>query len=78
MKLHITLLLIRAHGANRRHREGIGEPSRNRKLGLSPFCAPENHQAALRERLRQNLLADRPDGPFTPKVKAWAVSGIVP
>jgi hypothetical protein len=38
----------------------------------------ENHQAALRKQLRQNLLADRSDGPFTLQAKAWAVKGIVP
>jgi hypothetical protein len=38
----------------------------------------ENHQAALRKQLRQNLLADRSDGPFTLTAKSWAVKGIVP
>ena len=38
----------------------------------------EDHRAALRERLRQNLLGSRTDGPFTLNAKAWAVRGIVP
>ena len=37
----------------------------------------EDHQAALRERLRQNLFGTRADGPFTLQAKAWAVKGIV-
>ncbi|MEX0803686.1 MAG: hypothetical protein WD688_10275 [Candidatus Binatia bacterium] len=36
------------------------------------------HRAALRERLRQNLFGNRPDGPFSLNVKAWAVRGTVP
>ena len=35
-------------------------------------------QAAIRERLRQNLLGDRADGPFSLQAKAWAVKGTVP
>jgi hypothetical protein len=38
----------------------------------------EDHRAALRKRLRQNLFANRADGPFTLQAKAWAVRGIVP
>jgi SAM-dependent methyltransferase len=38
----------------------------------------EDLQAALRERLRQNLFGNRADGPFTLQAKAWAVRGIVP
>ncbi|MGH7794417.1 MAG: class I SAM-dependent methyltransferase [Candidatus Binatia bacterium] len=38
----------------------------------------EDHQAAVREQLRVNLLGSPPDGPFTLKAKAWAVKGIVP
>jgi ubiquinone/menaquinone biosynthesis C-methylase UbiE len=38
----------------------------------------EDHRAALRERLRQNIFGDRADGPFTLSAKAWAVCGIVP
>ena len=39
---------------------------------------PEDHRAALRERLRQNLFGSRADGPFTLLAKAWAVKGIAP
>ncbi len=38
----------------------------------------EDHRAAMRERLRQNLFGNRADGPFTLQAKAWAVRGIVP
>jgi len=38
----------------------------------------EDHRAALRQRLRQNLFANRADGPFILQAKAWAVRGIVP
>jgi hypothetical protein len=38
----------------------------------------EDHRAALREQLRQNLFGNRPDGPFTLNAKAWAVRGTVP
>ena len=31
----------------------------------------------MRERLRQNLIGTRPDGPFTLQAKAWAVRGVV-
>jgi ubiquinone/menaquinone biosynthesis C-methylase UbiE len=37
----------------------------------------EDHRAALRERLRQNLFGNRPDGPFSLRAKAWAVKGAV-
>ena len=37
-----------------------------------------DHRTALRNRLRQNLLGDRADGPFKLKAKAWAVRGVVP
>jgi len=36
----------------------------------------EDDRAALRERLRQDLLGNRADGPFTLEAKAWAVKGI--
>jgi SAM-dependent methyltransferase len=36
----------------------------------------QDHRAALREQLRQNLLGKRSDGPITLKAKAWAVRGI--
>ncbi len=32
----------------------------------------------LRRKIRQNVLGDRPDEPFSLKAKAWAVRGIVP
>ena len=38
----------------------------------------EDHRTALRERLRQNLFVNRPDGRFTLAAKAWAVRGTVP
>ena len=38
----------------------------------------DDHRAALRERLRQNLFENRADGPFTLNAKAWAVRGIAP
>jgi hypothetical protein len=38
----------------------------------------EDHRAALRERLRQNIFGHRTDGPFTLNAKAWAVRGTVP
>ena len=38
----------------------------------------EDHRTALRERLRQNLFGNRPEGPFTLTAKAWAVLGTVP
>jgi SAM-dependent methyltransferase len=36
----------------------------------------EDHRAALREQLRQNLFGNRSDGPFTLQAKAWAVKGM--
>jgi len=36
----------------------------------------EDDRAALRERLRQDLLGNRADGPFTLQAKAWALKGI--
>ncbi|HEY7555911.1 MAG TPA: methyltransferase domain-containing protein [Candidatus Binatia bacterium] len=38
----------------------------------------EDRRAVLRERLRHNLLGNRPDGPFTLTAKAWAIRGTVP
>jgi hypothetical protein len=32
----------------------------------------------LREKLRQNVLGNGFDGPFSLKAKAWAVRGVVP
>jgi len=39
---------------------------------------PSHHQEALRERLREKLLGDGADGPFTLPALAWAVRGKVP
>ena len=38
----------------------------------------QERQSALRDRVRQDILGNRPDGPFTLKAKAWAVRGVVP
>jgi SAM-dependent methyltransferase len=38
----------------------------------------DDHRKALRGRLRQNLLGNRRDGPFTLNAKAWAIRGTVP
>lgn len=38
----------------------------------------EDHRAAIRERLRQNIFGSRADGPFTLKAKAWGIRGLVP
>jgi SAM-dependent methyltransferase len=38
----------------------------------------EDHRAALRNRLRQNLFGNRSDGPFALTAKAWAIRGTVP
>jgi hypothetical protein len=37
-----------------------------------------DHREALKKRLRQNVLGDGADGPFSLKAKAWAVRGVVP
>jgi ubiquinone/menaquinone biosynthesis C-methylase UbiE len=37
-----------------------------------------DRREALRRALRQNVLGDGPDGPFTLQAKAWAVRGVVP
>jgi SAM-dependent methyltransferase len=39
---------------------------------------PEDRREALRQRLRQDILRDRADGPFSLQAKAWAVKGTVP
>ncbi len=39
---------------------------------------PPDHQRALQERLRKELLAGKPDGPFTLEALAWAVRGTTP
>ena len=56
----------------RRYLTGEG-PNGNYVLGLS-----EDRRAALKDKLRENLFGNRPDGPFTLKAKAWAVRGVVP
>lgn len=38
----------------------------------------EDNRKVLRDRLRQNLMGSRTEGPFTLKAKAWAVRGTVP
>jgi hypothetical protein len=38
----------------------------------------EDRREALRQKLRQDILCDRPDGPFSLQGKAWAVRGRVP
>ena len=38
----------------------------------------DDHRAALRERLRQNLFGNRADGRFALNAKAWAIRGTVP
>lgn len=38
----------------------------------------EDRREALKQRLHQNMLGDRSEGPFTIKSKAWAVRGVVP
>lgn len=38
----------------------------------------ETDRAALRDRLEQRLLGDRPDGPIVLRARAWAVKGTVP
>jgi len=47
-------------------------------MGAYLAALREVNREALRERLRQNLFGNRPDGPFTLKAKAWAIRGIVP
>jgi SAM-dependent methyltransferase len=39
---------------------------------------PEDRREMLKKKLRENLLGNRPDGPFKLKAKAWAVRGTVP
>ena len=51
---------------------GVG-PSGSYVADLSPDA-----RDALRQRLRTRLLADRPDGPYSLRAKAWAVRGTVP
>jgi len=38
----------------------------------------EDHRAAIRERLRQNIFGSRADAPFTLKAKAWATRRLAP
>ena len=44
----------------------------------APAGLPAAQRETLRLRLRQRLLADKPDGPFTLNARAWAVRGTVP
>jgi hypothetical protein len=37
-----------------------------------------DRREVLRKAMRQNVLGDGPDGPFSLKAKAWAVKGVVP
>ena len=37
-----------------------------------------DRREALRRAMRQNVLGNGPDGPFTLQAKAWAVRGVVP
>jgi len=37
----------------------------------------EDRRQLLKERLRAEILGNRPDGPFTLQAKAWAVRGVV-
>ena len=47
-------------------------------VGAYLATIPQERQNALRDRVRQDILGNHPDGPFTLKAKAWAVRGIVP
>ena len=38
----------------------------------------DERKAALKEKLRENLFGNRPDGPFSLQAKAWAIKGTVP
>lgn len=38
----------------------------------------DDRKAALKEKLRENLFGNRPDGPFALQGKAWAVKGVAP
>ena len=38
----------------------------------------ENRREALKQRLRQDVLREGTDGPFTLRAKAWAVRSVVP
>ncbi len=53
------------------HKEAEG-PSCNYTRSLPP-----DRQRALEERLRKDILGNRPDGPITLQAKAWAVKGQV-
>lgn len=37
-----------------------------------------DRRETLKRAMRQNVLGDGPDGPFTLQAKAWAVRGVVP
>ncbi len=46
--------------------------------GYYPRRLSDDYRAVLRDRLRQNIVGGRPDGPFSLQAKAWAVRGMVP
>jgi hypothetical protein len=46
--------------------------------GAYVVSLPEERRRALESRLRERLLGNRADGPFTLKAKAWCVRGEVP
>lgn len=54
------------------HLQGVG-PAGSYVSALSPW-----RRDALRDRLRERLLGERPDGPFKLQAQAWAVQGTVP
>ena len=56
----------------RRYLTGEG-PGGAYVLGLK-----DDHREALKQRLRQDVLRDRSNGPFSLRAKAWAVRGVVP
>jgi hypothetical protein len=46
------------------------------KLYISTLS--EDRRQVLKERLRTDILGNRPDGSITLRAKAWAVRGVVP
>jgi ubiquinone/menaquinone biosynthesis C-methylase UbiE len=75
--IEVTNLTIRCEFSSfdelwRRYLTGEGPPG--------PYMAAlsTDRREALRKAMRQNVLGDGPDGPFSLKAKAWAVKGIVP
>jgi hypothetical protein len=57
--------------------EAVFEESRPPPGAFIAGLSAERREA-LRKAMRQNVLGDGPDGPFSLKAKAWAVKGIVP